>query len=73
MVTPRKFLEFDSVEVQNQLATFKAFCGDEAGSLERGAYRCGGELVSQIAKRFNGNFTGDLAFQIGFLLLGVVS
>ena len=59
--------------MQNQLTAFKAFCGEEAGGLERGTYRCGGELVSQIAKRFDGDFTGDLAFQIGFLLLGVVS
>ena len=59
--------------MQNQLTAFEAFCGNEAGGLERSAYRCGGELVSQVAKRFDGDFTGDLAFQIGFLLLGVVS
>ena len=73
MVTPRKFLEFEGIEVQNQLTAFEAFCGKKAGSLDGGAYRCGGELVSQIAKRFDGNFTVDLAFQIGFALLGVVS
>ena len=72
MVTPRKFLEFDGVEMQNQLTAFEAFCGDEAGGLERGSDRCGGELVSQIAKRFDGDFTGDLAFQSGFLLFRVV-
>ena len=58
--------------MQNQLTAFEAFCGDEAGGLERGSDRCGGELVSQVAKRFDGDFTGDLAFQIGFVLLGVV-
>lgn len=58
--------------MQNQLTAFEAFCGEEAGCLERGSDRCGGELVSQVAKRFDGNITGDLAFQFGFLLLRVV-
>ena len=55
------------------MTAFKAFCGEEAGCLERRADRCGGELVSQFAKRFDRYVTGDLAFQFGFLLLGVVS
>ena len=58
--------------MQNQLTAFEAFCGDEAGGLEVGPDRCGGELVSQIAERIDGNFTSDLAFQLGFLLLRVV-
>lgn len=58
--------------MQNQLTTFEAFCGDKTGGLERGSDRCDGELVSQIAKCFDGNFTSDLAFQSGFLLLRVV-
>ena len=58
--------------MQNQLTTLQAFRGEEAGGLERGSDRCGGELVSQIAKRFNRDFTGDLAFQSGFLLFRVV-
>jgi hypothetical protein len=70
--TPEKFSEFDGFEMQNQLTAFKAFCGDEAGGFERGSDRCGGELVSQVAKRFDGDFAGDLAFQTGFVLLGVV-
>ena len=58
--------------MQNQLATFQAFGGDEAAGLEFGSDRCGGKLVSQGAERFDGNFTGDLAFQSGFLLFRVV-
>ena len=72
MVPSERFLEFDGFEMQNQLTAFEAFCGEEAGGLERGSDRCGGELVSQIAKRFDGDFTGDLAFQSGFLLFRVV-
>ena len=72
MVPSDKFLEFDGVEVQNQLATLEAFCGDEAGCLERGSYRCGSKLVSQITECFDRDFTGDLAFQSGFLLFRVV-
>ena len=58
--------------MQYQLTALEAFCGDEAGCHEVGSDRCGGELVSQITERFDRNFTGDLAFQFGFLLLRVV-
>ncbi len=59
--------------MQNQLTTFEAFGGDEAAGLEFGSDRCGGKLVSQGAERFDGDFTGNLTFQSGFLLFRVVS
>lgn len=65
-------MKFNGFEVQDQLTTLETFSSEEACGGYAGSDLCGGKLVSQIAECFDGNFTGDLTLESGFLLFGVM-
>lgn len=54
------------------MTTLETFSSEEACGGYAGSGLCGGKLVSQIAEGFDGNFTGDLTLESGFLLFGVM-